>query len=350
MKVLNVINVRWFNATAWYSHMLSLGLRELGHDVAVFGLPNTPPVLKAKDAEFRTFEAELNSLNPLKLFKSALAFKKAVKEFDPDLVVCHRGEFFFYFAHVRFWEKPKWKLVRVRGDRRPPQSGSVSRLLYQNVVDKVVTSSEMMRKVYLDKLSLKEQKVITLYGGVDTAFFRKDDEARYRVRNEFNIKDEDYVLGIVGRFDPIKGHDSLFSAVSELYHGGMKNLRLIVAGVESHFSMADMETKLKEHNIANITNLVGKRDDIADVMCSFDLGVIPSLGSEAVCRVGMEMMACGVSVIGSDVGVIPEILPSSNIFFAGDAKGIVEKINAHKKYQKKYDHIDFAENFVAIFN
>ncbi len=209
MKVLNVINVRWYNATAWYAHMLSLGLEALGHKTAVLGLPGTPPVIKAREAGLQTYEAELNSLNPLKMALSASVFKKAVKEFKPDVVVCHRGEFFFYFTHVRFWEKPKWKLVRVRGDRRPPKADALSRWLYHNAVDKVVTSSEAMRRFYLDNLKLSPTKAVTLYGGVETERFTCTQEGRQRVRSEFGFKDNDFVLGILGRYDTVKGHESL---------------------------------------------------------------------------------------------------------------------------------------------
>ncbi|MGE4496524.1 MAG: glycosyltransferase [Deferribacterales bacterium] len=350
MKVLNVINVRWYNATAWYAHMLSLGLEALGHKTAVLGLPGTPPVIKAREAGLQTYEAELNSLNPLKMALSASVFKKAVKEFKPDVVVCHRGEFFFYFTHIRFWEKPKWKLVRVRGDRRPPKADALSRWLYHNAVDKVVTSSEAMRRFYLGNLKLSPTKAVTLYGGVETERFTCTQEGRQRVRSEFGFKDNDFVLGILGRYDTVKGHESLFRAVSELRKEGMDNLRLIVAGVDARMSESDIKIMLEDRGIRDITAVTGKRDDVSEVICAMDLGVIPSLGSEAVCRVGMEMLSCGIPVIGSDVGVIPEIIPPSNIFKAGDVQSIKNRIRDYKIYSKSYDYIDFAEQFAAFFN
>ncbi|QAR34091.1 glycosyltransferase [Geovibrio thiophilus] len=350
MKVLNIINVRWYNATAWYGHMLSLGLEALGHKTAVMGLPGTPPVIKAKEAGLQTYEAELNSLNPLKLIKSAAVFGKAVKEFKPDVVVCHRGEFFFYFTHVRFWEKPEWKLVRVRGDRRPPKADALSRWLYHNAVDKVVTSSESMRRFHLDNLKLPPNKVVTLYGGVETELFSRNEDGRQRVRHEFGFSDNDFVLGILGRYDTVKGHESLFRAVEELRNEGMDKIRLLIAGVDACMNEKDIKLMLENRGIQGITAVTGKRDDIADVISAMDLGVIPSLGSEAVCRVGMEMLSCGVPVIGSDIGVIPEIIPPSNIFIAGDVQSIKNRIRDYKAYHKSYDYIDFAEQFASFFN
>ena len=350
MKVLNVINVRWYNATAWYAHMLSLGLETLGHKTAVMGLPDTPPVIKAKEAGIQTFEAELNSLNPLNLLQSALRFKKAVREFKPDVVVCHRGEFFFYFTHVRFWERPKWKLVRVRGDRRPPKADALSRWLYHNAVDKVVTSCESMRRFHLEKLKLPEKKVVTLYGGVDREYFTRNEDGRQRVRREFGFTDNDFVLGILARYDTVKGHDSLFRAIEELRKEGMDNIRLIVAGVDARMDESDIKIMLENRGLRNITAVTGMRNDVVDVISAMDLGVIPSLGSEAVCRVGMEMMSCGVPVIGSDIGVIPEIIPPSNILAAGDVQAIKNRIKDYKMYHKNYDYLDFAEQFASFFN
>ncbi len=113
---------------------------------------------------------------------------------------------------------------------------------------------------------------------------------------------------------------------------------------------SDIKIMLEDREIRNITAVTGRRDDVSDVICAMDLGVIPSLGSEAVCRVGMEMLSCGIPVIGSDVGVIPEIIPPSNIFKAGDVQSIKNRIRDYKIYSKSYDYIDFAEQFAAFFN
>ena len=38
LRVIQVVNVRWFNATAWYGLFLSRLLKDAGHEVLVLGL------------------------------------------------------------------------------------------------------------------------------------------------------------------------------------------------------------------------------------------------------------------------------------------------------------------------
>ncbi|WP_022851997.1 glycosyltransferase [Limisalsivibrio acetivorans] len=349
MRFLHVVNVRWFNATAWYAHMLCLGLEKLGHDAAVLGLPDSPPVKKSDNAGLVTYEARLNSSSPLIVPDSIRRINKYIKEYRPDVIVCHRGEMFWYFTHLRYRTKPTWKLVRVRGDRRTPGINPLNRWLYNNAVDHIVTSGEFMKDVHTDGLRVPENKVSVLFGGVDTDYFRRDGSGGERVRGEFGLKESDFVIGILGRFDPVKGHESLIKACSELIKGGRHDIKLMIAGFDAVTTEEDIRRILIEHNMTEHAFFTGRRDDVPALISAMDLGAIPSLGSEAICRVGMEMMACGVPVIGSRTGVIPEIFPEQNIFEPGDVDSIVGCIKDFSAVTEHYNYITFSERFADIF-
>lgn len=49
MRSIQVVNVRWFNATAWYGMYLSRLLLEGGHEVLVLGLPGTLSARKGRN-------------------------------------------------------------------------------------------------------------------------------------------------------------------------------------------------------------------------------------------------------------------------------------------------------------
>ena len=66
-------------------------------------------------------------------------------------------------------------------------------------------------------------------------------------------------------------------------------------------------------NIANELNIdsisfLGRVDDVRELLSITDIGVIPSVGSEAVCRIALEMLSFGIPVVGSNVNSIPEII------------------------------------------
>ncbi|MBQ3033861.1 MAG: glycosyl transferase, partial [Deferribacterales bacterium] len=70
MRILHIINVRWFNATAWYAYRLAEAGIALGDEAVIAGLPSSPVVNMAKDAGIGVFEADFNSNNILTIIKT----------------------------------------------------------------------------------------------------------------------------------------------------------------------------------------------------------------------------------------------------------------------------------------
>jgi glycosyltransferase involved in cell wall biosynthesis len=346
VRILNVINVRWYNATAWYAVSLSLALKRKGHNVAVCGLPGTPPVLKARDNGLEVFEAGINKADPVRLLSGIGAMDRILLSYEPDIVICHRGEFYGYFAYRRA-TKQNYKLIRVRGDIRPPKGGKMNRILHNRCTDAIVCSGDFISKQYRDILNTPEHGLHTIYGGVDTDKFFENPNARSKIREEFGYQDKDFVVGIVGRFDPIKGHENLIKAVSHLRRNGRPDIKLLIAGFDAVSQTEVIEKYLSENGIDDISVITGFREDIADIYNCLDVCVVSSLGSEAICRVGMEAMACGVPLITSDTGVLPEI--SKNVYPKNDWETLADKLLDFDKMTTVYDLDTFASDFEKLF-
>lgn len=348
MRVLHIINVRWFNATAWYAFRLAEAAVKEGDFSAIGGLPNSPVVKMAKSAGIPVLEADFNSNNIFTIIDTIKKTVAYIKEFKPDLVVCHRGEMFWWFSlYSRFFSKG-WRLIRVRGDIRPPTTDFFSRYMHNKCASTVIVSADIIREKFLLKLKTPPSKVFTIYGGVNTEVFKADQLLRVEKRKELGYTDNDYVVSIVGRFDPVKGHEVFLKACSLLYNNGMKNLKVLLVGFPENISIKDMELIIKENGLEKITIITGRRDDIPGLMNASDLGVVASLGSEAICRVAMEFMACGVTVVSSDAGVLPEMLPSNNVFPMQDYKALAERIKNHENYIKRYSAKDFYHQFISV--
>ncbi|TYB33972.1 MAG: glycosyltransferase family 4 protein [Flexistipes sinusarabici] len=346
MRFLHVVNVRWYNATAWYAVNLSKILKGYGHDVIVLGLPGTPPLEKAGQYSLETVGLDLNSNDPLKVFRNIREVNKLLKRFDPDVVNCHRGEFFWYFAFKKVRGKKSFKLIRTRGDTREPKKGVFNNFIH-SVSDRIITSAEIIKNKYVENLGISPSKISVVYGGVDGKKFVFNEKGRARVREEMGFGEKDYVVGIVGRFDYVKGHENLIRAVSKLYHGqGMESIRLVLIGYETNLSNDDIKNLLRENNIEEISVITGFRDDIADCLSALDVGVVASTGSEAVCRVAFELMAEGVPVVASDVGVLPEIIPEENIYSKYDIDGLANKIIHHSENTFLFSEEKFYEDYM----
>ncbi len=102
-------------------------------------------------------------------------------------------------------------------------------------------------------------------------------------------------------------------------------------------------------------------------MNALDCGVITSVGSEAHCRVGLEMMASGLPVIGTDIGVIPEVVIADQtgyIVRSRDASALAHAMRelaqngkhreelatqARRRIEERFTFAEWAQNTDAVY-
>ena len=346
MNIVHLINVRWFNATAWYAFRLIESSILAGDKAAVAGLSDSPVINKAKELGVHTIEAPFTSNNFFEFFKNLKKIHKLIKDINADALVCHRGEMFWIIALDKFIFRRKYKLIRVRGDVRPPKTDIFSKFTHNIACSHIITSAEFIRKFFIEKVKTRAAHVDTIYGGVNRSVFYKDEEKGRKVRSQYNFKDDDYVVSVVGRFDPVKGHNIFLKACSKAYKDGLKELKIILAGFPENIKLDEMQQMIDDNGLKDITIITGKVDDITGIMNAADLGVISSLGSEAICRVAMEFMACGTPVISSNAGVLPEMLPSEFRYDLYDDERLACLIKEKKGFIKIYDQKDFYNEFI----
>ncbi len=345
MNIVHLINVRWFNATAWYGlRLVESGIIN-GDKAAVCGLPDSPVIQKAKELGVNVLEAPFTSNNIVVFFSNLKKIHKFIKEFNADILVCHRGEMFWIIALDKFIFRRKYKLIRVRGDVRPPSTDIFSRFTHNIACDKIITSAQLIKNYFIHNVKSKEKHVDVIYGGVNCDVFYKDEIKREKFRNRFNIKKDDFAVGIIGRYDAVKGHEIFLKACGKAYINGIKNLKVVIAGFQEGISDKQIEDMAKHSGIENITVYTGRVDDIAEVINGCDLGVISSLGSEAICRVAMEFMACSVPVVSSNAGVLPEIIPDEYVYEMYDYEHLAQLIMNKKGFVKLYNQNDFYKQF-----
>ncbi len=139
------------------------------------------------------------------------------------------------------------------------------------------------------------------------------------------------LLGYVGRFIPEKGIDILIQALAILRRTAIPfaRLRLIGAGPQQN----ELAIQAAELGIAEAVEFVAPLPptQIAQAMCAFDVLILPSrttsVWKEQLGRVLLEAMACGVPVIGSDSGAIPEVIGDAGLIFPeGDAVELAHRV------------------------
>ena len=136
--------------------------------------------------------------------------------------------------------------------------------------------------------------------GFDLKNFNVDHPARKDFRKELGLEETDLLVGLVGRFDPMKDHETFLSAACQLAKTNRGVCFLLVGagiGPENPF----FKPYLDKAFLADRLFLLGFRDDMARITASFDLATSSSYGEGFSNTIG-EAMACGVPCVVTDVG------------------------------------------------
>ena len=318
MRSIQVVNVRWYNATAWYGLELAAGLLEQGHETMAVVLPGSRPQQEADRLNVPWTAMDLNSAHPFHLGPALSRMERLVRGFRPDVVNCHRGEGFVLWA-LRGRMGRGFACVRTRGDQRPARNNSANRALYGRWSDAVIATSSGIEEQLVSGLGVLPQRVHRIYGGVEPRWFRTDPRGRERVRREFGFSDDHFVFGVLGRFDQVKGHAEFLNALSLLCREkDNPHLRALLIGFDTALRREQIEELAERSGVSERVRITGVRPDVAACIQALDAAVIPSLWSETIARAGMELMAGGIPLAASAVGVLPDLLSEEALFPPGD--------------------------------
>lgn len=332
LRVIQVVNVRWFNATAWYGLFLSRLLKDAGHEVLVLGLRGTESFAKAEAMGLAPLGVDLNSANPLTMARTLRDLHSLVRKFKPHVVNCHRGEGMFLWGLLKS-DGQRFALVRTRGDQRPPKANLPNKILHGRVADAVIATNSSTRNQCIQRLNLPPDHVSLVPGGVDTRIFQYSGGGRAAVREALGFAADEIVLGLLGRFDAVKGQHELIRAVARIRAGQTgrngslrqpdepwrSKVRLMLAGFPtSSTSQETVKNWIAAHGLQDAAVITGKHPDVAGLISAMDIGVIASQGSEAIARAAFEIMSCRVPLVGTDVGVMPDLIPEYALVPPGD--------------------------------
>jgi len=197
-----------------------------------------------------------------------------------------------------------WNFLAKRMDRFLFKSGFKK-------TDAVITCSDFIKNFVLTKYPdyIHHKNISTLYNGVDTDIFKP--YPKKDMRQELGICDEPLLL-FAGRIDPRKGVHILLEAFREVKKE-IKNVKLLIIGpLGSYWHNKPQDYALRIHKQASqIQDILFLKPEysthkLAKIFSAADIACIPSVFPEGFPLVALEIQACGIPVIGTDVGGLPE--------------------------------------------
>jgi glycosyltransferase involved in cell wall biosynthesis len=276
----------------------------LGKDYEIFwAVEKNSKLYKRRDeinGEFFTFK--LNKIYNLFTIFSLVSF---IKKHKIDIISTHSGKDAWIGNIVS--KLTNTPVIRVRHLLTPVKSAKS-----YNMSTKVVCVSEQVRE-YLKSIGVEENKLEVIYTGIDTNKFIPKEKT---LKKEWNIEENEIVVGIVAVLRSAKRHIDLIKAIKDI-----KNAKLVIVGNGPQED--NIKKFIKENSLENKVIMLGHREDIDTILPNLDIFVLPS-NMEALGTAILEAESCGIPAIGSRVGGIPECIKENETGLLFETENIEE--------------------------
>jgi glycosyltransferase involved in cell wall biosynthesis len=290
------------------------GIEVYCYPVLKISLEQGIPYIIPKANSYKTFlkcikNSDLVHVHGHPYLSSYLAVKVAKKCSKP-LVLTQHNTFIKYGGFWDFAEKLNDLLI----GRRVLQDS-----------DKIIVVSKATLN-YVLNLGADPQKTEVLYNGVDIDRF-KPPASKKDAKRTLGFSKDSFIVLTVRRLVYKNGIDLLLESARVAVEKNPKLLFLVVGGGPD---FKRVSLKIREFGLENNFKLLGfVSDDLLPLYYNAsDVFVLPSKSGEGMPLVLLEAMACGLPIIATNVGGVPEIVDKKcgKIVPSDDATALAEAV------------------------
>ena len=194
----------------------------------------------------------------------------------------------------------------------------------------IVVPSSYFADVIHNKFHIEKNKIfVSPSGGIDTDLFRPLDKKK---------DGSELIIGYVSRIDEGKGWDILLQAVRLLLDKGIVNFKVLMIGGGSQEQL--LLRMIKDLGIEKNIDFIGRiaHEELVHYYNKMNVFAFTTTLTESLGLVGLEAMACGVPVIGSDIGGLKGYIENGSngeLFKPGNIDALSEKMKKFILMDKK---------------
>ncbi|MBL9181462.1 MAG: glycosyltransferase family 4 protein [Verrucomicrobiaceae bacterium] len=293
------------------------GFLNRGHEVWLIAHPSSQILPRARDLGVNVLPCEFERLH-LPVNVVSLAWWLRRQRIDVVNTHSSRDGWLLGIA-ARLARTPL--LIRSRHIDVSYPTPSVSKHAFTTFADHVLTTSDKITTHLQSLFPIANEDITTLPTGIDVSVFHPEG-----AKAALPVRPGTPVVGMVSVLRSWKGHRTFFDAIRLLRDEG-RQIQFVVVGGGGN--TANFERMANQHGVGAAVAFTGHREDVPDVLRALDVLCIPSLRHEGVPQIGLQALACGTAVVGSDCGGIPEIIregETGRIFPIGDAAALARRI------------------------
>ncbi len=287
-KVLQINSMKNWAGGEAHVCLLCKELMALGESVVLTCRPGSAIDQKAREANIPVFNLPLSATVD---FRSAWRLAKYCQENSIDIIHAHTGRDYWLAIWTKLFN-PKLKIVITRHIRAPLKKSALHSWAYKKV-DKIIAVSQAVK----DAITIfPSKKIAVVYNGIDVEKFLAVQPGT--LRKELGISPQTKIVGMVGRVNPTKGHETFLQSIPEI-QSKIPDTVFVVVGSGDYIS------ELKSIN--SDVNFLGMRSNIPQIMKDLDVFVMASW-NEPFGLVTVEAMGAGTPVVATNTGGTAEII------------------------------------------
>ena len=320
LKILHISSARsWRGGEQQLAYLLE-ELQALGQEQLVLCVRGSAMegFCREKGFTFMTYQKRF-SANPL----VGLKIGRICKKHSIDLIHVHDSH-----AHTFAWLGAlfgnKTPIVVSRRVDFPIGKGRFSQMKYHHPsVRKILCVSEEIRRVLLRDYRFPERTAV-VYSGIDLEKFHFTDTGI--LHREYRIPEALPLIANVAAIAPHKDYFTFVRCVDILVRQGVQAAFFIIGGDGG--DRPAVERLIRERGLEGHIHLTGHRADIPAILPEIDLLLFTSK-TEGLGTTVLDAMACGVPVVATAAGGIPEMIGDGETGLlapVGDAEKLARQI------------------------
>lgn len=162
-----------------------------------------------------------------------------------------------------------------------------------------------------ERLGYPKVKARIIPNGFDVSKFAPNTSSRSTGRAALAVRPDDVVLGMVGRFHPLKDHLNFLRA-ARIVSKAFPKVRFVLAGRQVNSGNSMLAAFVNDLGIQGQVKLLGECSDVACLMNSLDI-YVSSSSSEAFPNAVGEAMSCRIPCVVTDAGDSAELIGDTGI-------------------------------------
>jgi len=160
------------------------------------------------------------------------------------------------------------------------------------------------------------ERVMVVANGIDCDAFKFEPVGRAKLRGKWAIAPDTFVVGMVARFDPMKGHEDFLDAIP-IVRDARVRARFVCIGPDTAGRRAAMVNRSRDLNIADLVLFPDMEGSMSSVFSALDVVVSASRFGEGFSNSIAEALACERVCIATDIGDARQIVADAGWIVPG---------------------------------